>query len=134
MQQTLERLLLPVYVKPALMSTLGSSSGYPDQDSDPDRNRNRDQRAVLDLARHPLQRVVADLGAEFGGFIAETHRLHAGHAPAAAKAIDDFGHGGGDGVTDLISGGRHASRRAATGTSPYFLNLVLEGVQAALKG
>jgi hypothetical protein len=47
--------------------------------------------------------------------------------PAAAKAIDDFGHGRDEGVTDIIAGRRHAGRSMPAGRSPDSLKLVLKG-------
>jgi hypothetical protein len=55
-------------------------------------------------------------------------------APAAAKAIDDFGHGRGDGVTDVIAGRRHAGRRPPAGSSPDSFKLVLQNAQVILHG
>jgi hypothetical protein len=79
-------------------------ASHPNQDSYGYGDSESNQRAVLELAGHPVQSVVAELGAELGGFVAETRGLVAGQAPAAAKAIDDFGHGRDDGVTDMIAG------------------------------
>ena len=64
-------------------------ASYPNQNSYAYGDSESDQRAVLDLAGHPVQSDVAELG----GFIAKKHGLVASQAPAAAKAIDDFGHG-----------------------------------------
>jgi hypothetical protein len=58
-----------------LLPMFGHSASHPDQDSDPDRNRERDQRGVLDLARDSLESIIADLGAEFGCIMAETYGL-----------------------------------------------------------
>jgi hypothetical protein len=62
---------------------------------------------VLHLASNPAQRIVADFAAKFEGLVADAHGLVAGHAPAAAKAIDDFTYGRGNCVTDLIAGRRY---------------------------
>ncbi len=67
------------------------ASSHTNQDSYAYGDSESDQRMMLDLAGHPVQSVVT----EPGGFVAETHGLLAGQAPAAAKAIDDFGHGRG---------------------------------------
>jgi len=56
-------------------------------------DREGDQRAVLHLACDPVQGIVADIGANLDGLVADTHGLVASQAPAAAKAIDDFAHG-----------------------------------------
>jgi hypothetical protein len=105
-------------------------ASYPNQDSYAYGDSESDQRAVLDLAGHPVQSDVAELG----GFVAKTRGLVAGQAPAAAKAIDDFGHGRGDGVTDMIAGRRHAGRSAPAGRSPDSFKLVLKGAYTALDG
>jgi hypothetical protein len=89
-------------------------ASHPNQDSYADGDGENNQRAVLDLAGHPLQRIVAELGAQRARFVAETRGLVAGQAPAAAKAIDDFSHGRGDGVTEVIAGRGVPARR-----SPY---------------
>src|ERR1700694_2105110 len=109
-------------------------TGHPDQNSYAYGDSESDQRAVLDLAGHPVQSVVAELGAELGGFVAKTHGLVASQAPAAAKAIDDFGHGRGDGVTDMIAGRRHAGRSVPAGRSRDSFKLGLKGAYAALDG
>jgi hypothetical protein len=113
-----EAALMPAPSHPASHPNQGSY-GYGDSESN--------QRAVLELAGHPVQSVVAELGAELGGFVAETRGLVAGQAPAAAKAIDDFGHGRDDGVTDMIAGRRHAGRSMPAGRSSDSLKLVLKG-------
>jgi glycosyltransferase involved in cell wall biosynthesis len=104
----------------ALMPASSHPANHPNQDSCA---YGDSERAVLDLAGHPVQSVVAELG----GFVAETRGLVAGQAPAAAKAIDDFGHGRDDGVTDIIAGRRHAGRSMPAGRSPDLLKLVLKG-------
>jgi hypothetical protein len=109
-------------------------ASYPNQDSYAYGDDKSDQRAVLDLAGHPVQSVVAELGAELGGFVAKTHGLVTGQAPAAAKAVDDFGHGRGDGVTDMIAGRRHTGGGVPAGRSPNSFKLVLKGAYAALDG
>jgi hypothetical protein len=109
-------------------------ASYPNQDSYAYGDSESDQRAMLDLAGHPVQSVVTELDAELGGFVAKARRLVAGQAPAAAKAIDDFGHGRGDGVTDVIAGRRHAARGVPAGSSPDSFKLVLKGAYAALDG
>ena len=85
-------------------------ASHPNQDSYAYGDSESDQRAVLDLAGDPVQSVVAELG----GFVANTRGLVAGQAPAAAEAIDDFSHGRGDGVTEVIAGRGVPARR-----SPY---------------
>jgi hypothetical protein len=85
----------------------------PNQDSDADGDGENDQRAVLDLAGHPVQCIVAELGAELGRFVAETLGLVADQTPTAAKAIENFSHGRGDGVTEMPAPPRHL-------TFPYF--------------
>jgi glycosyltransferase involved in cell wall biosynthesis len=107
----------------ALMPASSHPASHPNQDSYADGDSESDQRAVLDLAGDPVQSVVAELG----GFVAETRGLVAGQAPAAAKAIDDFGHGRDDGVTDMIAGRRHAGRSMPAGRLPDSLKLVLKG-------
>src|SRR5260370_1147915 len=109
----------------------GHSTSHPDENSDPDGNRKRSQRAVLALVRDSLQSIIAELGAEFGRIMAETYGFVLGQAPAAANAVDDFIHRGRDGIADLVSGRRHACRGAAAGPSPDLINLILERVQAA---
>lgn len=59
-------------------------ASHTNQDSSAHGDSESDQRMMLDLAGHPVQSVVTELG----GFVAETHGLLAGQAPAAAKAID----------------------------------------------
>jgi hypothetical protein len=105
-------------------------ASHPNQDSYAYGDSESDQRAVLDLAGHPVQSVVAKLG----GFVANTRGLVAGQAPAAAEAIDDFSHGRGDGVTDAVAGHRHAGRGVPARLSPDSFKLVLERAQAALDG
>jgi hypothetical protein len=78
---------------------------------------------VLDRARNPPQSGIAELGAELGGFVSKTRGLVAGQSPAAAKAVDDFSHG----VTDVITGRRHAGRGVPAGRSPDSSKLVLKG-------
>ena len=107
----------------ALMPASSHPASHPNQDSYAYGDSESDQRAVLDLAGHPVQ----SLFAELGGFVAKTRSLVAGQAPAAAKAIDDFGHGRGDGVTDAIAGRRHAGRGVPAGRSPNSFKLVLKG-------
>jgi hypothetical protein len=119
--------VLPVKAEAALMPASSHSASHPNQDSYAQGDSESDQRAVLDLAGHPVQSVVADLGAELGGFVAETRGLVAGQTPAAANAIGDFGHGRGDGVTDTIPGRRHASRGVPAGRSSDSFQLVLKG-------
>src|SRR5258707_6354075 len=109
------------------------SACHPDQDSDPDGDRERDQRTVLDLARHPVQRAIANLAAEFGGLVAKAHRLVSGQAPAAAKTLDDVADGRRDGVANLISGGGKAGRSAAAGLSADALDLIFKRAQTALE-
>src|SRR5271165_2405104 len=99
------------------------ASSHPNQDSYAHGNSESGQRAVLDLAGDPVESVVAELD----GFVAKTRRFVAGQAPAAAKAVGDFGHGRGDGVTDLIAGRRHAGRRVPAGRSADSFKLVLKG-------
>jgi hypothetical protein len=107
----------------ALMPASSHPASHPNQDSYAYGDSESDQRAVLDLAGDPVQSVVAELG----GFVAETRGLVAGQAPAAAKAIDDFGHGRDDGVTNMIAGRRHAGRSMPAGRLPDSLKLVLKG-------
>jgi hypothetical protein len=72
-------------------------ASHPNQDSYAYGDSESDQRAVLDLAGHPVQRVVAELGAELGGFVAKTRGLVAGQAPDSpvsgkiAYAVLSFG-------------------------------------------
>jgi hypothetical protein len=55
-------------------------ASYPNQNSDAYGDSESNQRAVLDLAGHPVQSDVAELG----GFVAKKHGLVASQAPAAA--------------------------------------------------
>jgi hypothetical protein len=116
------------------MPAASHPASHPNQDSNAYGDSESDQRAVLHLARHPVQSVVAQLGAELGGFVANARGLVAGQTPAAAQAIDDFSHGRADGVTDVIAGRRHAGRGVPAGRSPDSFKLVLESAQAALEG
>jgi hypothetical protein len=59
-------------------------ASHPNQDSNAHGDSESDQRAVLHLARHPVQSVVAHLGPELGGFVANTRDRVAEEAP------DDF--------------------------------------------
>jgi hypothetical protein len=77
---------------------------------------------VLHLAGNPVH----GIGANLDGLVADTHGLVAGQAPAAAKAIDDFTYGRGNGVTDLIAGRRYPGRRTPAGCSAGSFQLVLE--------
>jgi hypothetical protein len=101
----------------ALTPAPSHAASHPDQDSYAYGNSENEQRAVLDLARHPVQCVVADLGAVLGGLIAETRGLLTGRS---------------DGITDVIAGRRHASRSAPTGRSPDSFKLLLKCTHAAL--
>src|SRR5271166_722056 len=105
------------------MPASSHAASYPNQDSYAYGDSESDQRTVLDLAGHPVQSVVTELG----GFVAKTRRLAAGQAPAAAKPVGDFGHGRGDGVTDVIAGRRHAGRRVPAGRSADSFKLFLKG-------
>jgi hypothetical protein len=79
------------------MPACSHSAGHPNQDSYAYGDSESDQRAVLDLAGHPVQGVVAELGAELGGFVTETRGLVAGQAPGLKMQSDLFtdatGHG-----------------------------------------
>jgi hypothetical protein len=99
------------------------ASSHPNQDSYAYGDSESDQRTMLDLAGHLVQSAITELG----GFVTKTRSLVAGQAPAAAKAIDDFGHGRGDGVTDVIAGRRHAGRGVPADRSPDSFKLVLKG-------
>jgi hypothetical protein len=114
------------------MTAPGHLAGYPDQDSYAYGDGENDQRAMLDLARHPVQCIVADLGAVLGSFIAETRGFLAGQAPAATKTTDEFGHGRSDGVAEVIAGGGHADRGAPARCSSDLFKLLFQGAHATL--
>jgi hypothetical protein len=66
----------------AMMPAASHPASHPNQDSNAYGDSESDQGAVLDFAGHPVQSVVAQLGAELGGFVANTRGLVAGRRRA----------------------------------------------------
>jgi hypothetical protein len=108
-----------------------AAAGHPDQNSDADRDRQRNQRTLLGLVRDPLQGVVAHLGADLERLVAKIGRLIDRGALAATEAISNFAQDRPDHFGNLISGAPGAGGRRSAGAFPDPGKLALDGAQMA---
>jgi hypothetical protein len=90
-------------------------------------DRERGQGAMLDLYGNPMQRIVANSGADPECLIAQARRLITRQPSTITEAVDHFAQDRGNSIAHLIAGRQCGGGGAPASSSSDFLKLLLKG-------